>query len=524
MRRQRRRLRILAALVFLVGAVFALASATDEPLRRELERRMNASLEGYTVVLGRASFQPLGLAVDVHDLVIHQEAHPEPPVAHFGRMRASVQWSALLRGAVVADVQFERPALHVDRTHVRSEVRDDRAIQERGWQDALQAVYPLRINEVSIRGGSLTYLDEGPFEPLRITQLEARAENIRNIKVAEQDYPSTLSLTGVVFERGRVRLSGNANFMLKPHPAVRAAVAIDELVLDYLGPLAERYNLALSGGTLSAVGVVEHRPEHTELILQKAEISGVRAEYVHTGPTAPREKARARRTAEVARETLRKPEFALQIDELRVAASRLGFVNRASEPEYRVFLEDGELSVSNLSNRPEAGPARVRLDGRFMGSGDARVTAVVRPEQDGTDLGFDVQLRDTDMRKLNPLLRAYGSLDVVRGSFSLYSEISIRDGRVDGYVKPLFRNLDVYSVQQDSGENPITQLYEGLAGGVAGLLENSEREEVATKTDLSGPLEDPDTSALQVVARLVQNAFFKAILPGLDREARRGTS
>ena len=43
--------------------------------------------------------------------------------------------------------------------------------------------------------------------------------------------------------------------------------------------------------------------------------------------------------------------------------------------------------------------------------------------------------------------------------------------------------------------------------------------EVATKADVSGPLDSPQTSTWQVLVRLVQNAFIKAILPGFEREA-----
>jgi hypothetical protein len=38
--------------------------------------------------------------------------------------------------------------------------------------------------------------------------------------------------------------------------------------------------------------------------------------------------------------------------------------------------------------------------------------------------------------------------------------------------------------------------------------------------DISGPLPDPRASTLQAVGNLVRNAFFKAILPGFDREGR----
>jgi hypothetical protein len=62
------------------------------------------------------------------------------------------------------------------------------------------------------------------------------------------------------------------------------------------------------------------------------------------------------------------------------------------------------------------------------------------------------------------------------------------------------------------------KLYEGLVGGIAGLLQNRPREEVATQTSISGDIESPQTSTSETVLRLVQNAFFKAILPGFDRE------
>jgi hypothetical protein len=60
-------------------------------------------------------------------------------------------------------------------------------------------------------------------------------------------------------------------------------------------------------------------------------------------------------------------------------------------------------------------------------------------------------------------------------------------------------------------------------GGVSKLLENRPRDEVATKTDVVGRLDDPRTSTWQVIVNLIQNAFFRAILPGFDEELRRGS-
>ena len=53
------------------------------------------------------------------------------------------------------------------------------------------------------------------------------------------------------------------------------------------------------------------------------------------------------------------------------------------------------------------------------------------------------------MTLMNDLFRSYGKFDVVAGSFSFYSELKARDGNIEGYVKPLFKGMDVYDRRQD---------------------------------------------------------------------------
>jgi hypothetical protein len=61
-------------------------------------------------------------------------------------------------------------------------------------------------------------------------------------------------------------------------------------------------------------------------------------------------------------------------------------------------------------------------------------------------------------------------------------------------------------------------MYERVVSGVAKILKNRTREEVATKADVIGRIDNPRVSTVDAVIRLVQNAFFKAILPGFDLE------
>jgi hypothetical protein len=70
----------------------------------------------------------------------------------------------------------------------------------------------------------------------------------------------------------------------------------------------------------------------------------------------------------------------------------------------------------------------------------------------------------------------------------------------------------------------LKKLYEKVVGGVAHVLENHQRDEVATVADLSGPISSPHTSTWDVIVNLVSNAFVKAILPGFEREFKAAQS
>lgn len=123
------------------------------------------------------------------------------------------------------------------------------------------------------------------------------------------------------------------------------------------------------------------------------------------------------------------------------------------------------------------------------------------------------------MDTLNEVFRAHGNFDVAAGWLSVYTEMRLKGGRVDGWVKPLFSEVDVYSATQDRDEGFWHRMWEKTIGVASKLLRNRPRKEVATVVDISGQLENPRASTVQIVANLVRNAFVKAILPGLQRES-----
>jgi hypothetical protein len=485
----------------------------DRPIRARLESQVNDRLEGYSATVLGTDFKPWNLSLKIEGMTLVQDAHPDPPVARFPLADFNVQWSALFRGRVVGDAALERPAFHVNLIQLQSEWEDDTDIDDRGWQAALQAIYPLKINHLSIEGGSLTYVDEDPERPLELTNVSLVAEDIRNIRSPEREYPSPVAGTGTLFEDGSVRFDGRADFLAEPWMGLQGRVDLEEVPLDKLRPIVEDYRVEMRGGALTARGEIEYAPEHRNIHLEEVTIRGARVDYLHDPELT-------RRAVEAVNEAQQHDTTQFTADVVQLTDSELGFVNATTDPSYRLFIAGSDIRMTNLTN-VGAGESSLAVRGQFMGSGPARLDGTFRPDPDGADFDLDLAIEATDLVALNEMLQAHGNFDVASGTFELYSELVVQDGRIDGYVKPIFGEVNVYTAAQDRKKNPFKRLWEGIVEGVGNLLENK-RDEVATVADLSGSVSDPKSSNLKVVMGLIENAFFDAILPGFERDAGAG--
>lgn len=507
---------LLATPIILVLLVLVLSFFVDEPLRKRMEANLNNRLKGYTVRIERLDFHPIGFSLDLENSTIFQNDHPDPPVAFIPNLSASVEWQGLLFGRLVADFQIDRPKIYINRKQVKKEVEDPVPMKERGWQKALESIYPLKIDHFAIEGADLIYVDEGP-RPLHLKNINLRAENIRNVRSPENVYPSQVEFESTVFEKGKLIAKGNANFLAEPHVAFKAAVTLDKVELDYFKPIIERQNFIINGGVLSGAGQMEYAANIKVIEIPELTVSGLKADYIQKSEESVVEKS-AKEVNRATQEYADDPTLEVRVHRVHLTNSEVGFINKTKKPEYRVFLSDLDLKIDNFTNRSADRPATAVLKGKFMGTGDAEAKVSFRPNPGGPDMDIFIDIDGTDMRTMNDLFRAYGNFDVAGGRFSFYSEITVRKGMLNGYVKPLFQEVNVYDRRTDREKGLFRQLYEGLIGGISWLLQNTPRDEVATRTTISGKLSDPRTSTLQIISGLIQNAFFKSILPGFERE------
>lgn len=503
----------VAVVIVLLVVVFAFL---DETLRKYAERRANQTLNGYTLTIGSLDFHPIGCSVELENVVLAQAKRPDQPLLEIGKWTASIHWRKLLSGNVVSDHQIERPVVRFTRTQAAEEVADERAEKDRGWQRTVLALYPLEVNALSISDGDVTYIDSPGSKPLRLQSLQFKAENIRNIESADHEYPSEIKLDASIFDSGHLMVEGRADFLASPHAGIDADVEFMQIPLKDLLPLAGRISLQVREGILDAKGHVEYSPTVEQVHLRELAVDGLRADYVKAAVTVDKAKQAAKAVAKTVMpvDQPRPPQLTLRIDRGKITNGDVGIVNKDTTPNYRVFLGQLNMTIEDFSNHFDKGIARVDLTGRFMGNGKLTTRAVIRPQSPLPDFDLNVKIVKTKLASMNNVLRAYADVDVTEGTFAFFSEMTVQKGHVKGYVRPFFKDVDVYDPEQDKEKGFFHQVYEGLIESLTDLFKNVPREEVATEMTISGPLSDPRASTWEVLINLVKNAFFKAIIPG----------
>ena len=125
----------------------------------------------------------------------------------------------------------------------------------------------------------------------------------------------------------------------------------------------------------------------------------------------------------------------------------------------------------------------------------------------------------TQVQALNKLLEAYGHLNAKQSTFRFQLRW-IKNDRIEGYVKSFPKDVQVYDPEKESDKQTSKKIYEAVINGVLGVFKSKPTGQVATETNVSGAVENPKASTWQILEKLVENAFFKAILPEYEKSKK----
>ena len=498
----------------------------QDRLRGYVERELNSRIDRYDSRIGTLTVHPLSLAVDIERLIVRLKDHPDPPLIEMPRARAELTWRGLLHGTLVGAIAIDHPAVRLTRSQAIPVARDAKekapSIEEQQtWQDKVLSLMPVTMS-VALKDADVTYIEEKGTPPLHLSHMNLYTGPVRNIRSERGEYPTDFSLDGGINEDGTLRAQGHLDVFAKPHPSAKLDIRVENFDLGRLLPLTSRYHIRLYQGRLNTDGSVEYAPWTKLIQLRDLKVEHAFANYVYEPQARKPEKHAAKKAADKATDMARRPETIIQIERVKVVDSEFGIVNAGVDPPYRAFFNRLAVEAKNFSNRIKDKTAEVTVKGSFMGTGMLEARGMFRPENNAPDFDVSVRLAGVQARMLNDVLRAHGNIDVADGELSVYSQIKVQQGHIRGYVKPLIRRLNVYDRGQDRGKGALHTLYEGALDAATAVLENDERDEVGTKVEVKGEVQQAQIDTWHAASSLIRNAFVEVVLPTFERPIRPG--
>ncbi len=230
--------------------------------------------------------------------------------------------------------------------------------------------------------------------------------------------------------------------------------------------------------------------------------------------------------------------YPFRIDRAEVHGGEIHFLAFHTDPPVDLYLSQVEGLITNLTNvRDDIDPLMAEItasgvamdpeahrhDGALVGAknvegaGTFEFEMSLDPNAYRPTFVLAARLLDLDVTQLNALTQAYGEFDFESGRSDFVIELSARNGMIEGYAKPLFRNLVVISMRDLETDDPLRIFWEALVGAAQEVFQNQKREQFGTRFAIEGDLMNPRTNLLEVVGNVLRNAFVQAYLPKYDQ-------
>jgi hypothetical protein len=189
-----------------------------------------------------------------------------------------------------------------------------------------------------------------------------------------------------------------------------------------------------------------------------------------------------------------------------------------SEPRVDVYLQGIRATARNLTNAEDLSGSLVATfdaHARAMGSGDLDLKGKYNPYAKQPTFEIDAKLDRLKLAQVNTFLKAYGNVDAERGTLSIDTEFAASRGRFKGYVKPFIDDLQVLRWDQEE-EGFFGKLWEGVVEVAGEILEDHDKDRIATRIPFSGSVEGPEADVWSTIGGLLKNAFIESLRRGLE--------
>jgi hypothetical protein len=202
----------------------------------------------------------------------------------------------------------------------------------------------------------------------------------------------------------------------------------------------------------------------------------------------------------------------IQINRFELVNAEIFYRDPTSDPKVVVTLNEFNLVATNLNNASDNEallPSHISARGNTSGNGKLAAEVDLNALKESPDFDLTLNLDHLELTYLKDFTDAYANFTFKGGELFVSSEIAMKDGAYNGYVKPVLENVSVIDLQDESS-NFWRKVWEVIIGGTLEAFTNQRTEKFATKVPISGNVNDSEVGILSSIANVIQNAFINA--------------
>lgn len=212
----------------------------------------------------------------------------------------------------------------------------------------------------------------------------------------------------------------------------------------------------------------------------------------------------------------------IQINRFAVINGRIDLASLITKPRADLSMQRFNGEIRNIRNVEEVSgklPSPVWATGDIPGyGGTMRFDANMYLLKPMPDFNYDLRFTNIEMTKLNEMARAYANIDFERGRLNVFSEMAMNDGKLNGYVKPLTKEMKIFKLDENENRSVGRFFTELLAQGGTALLKNQKLDQVATRIPLSGTVEEVKVGLWPTIFGVLRNAYIQAFKGEFDND------
>ncbi|MBC8153638.1 MAG: DUF748 domain-containing protein, partial [Bacteroidetes bacterium] len=210
----------------------------------------------------------------------------------------------------------------------------------------------------------------------------------------------------------------------------------------------------------------------------------------------------------------------ININRFAIIDGRIDLTSLVTQPRADLSLQNVRGELRNIRNVVDQGkklPSPVVASGDMPGyGGTMNVTANMNLLKPTPDFDYNLRFEDIRLVNLNPLAREYANLDFERGTVSVFSEMAMLDGKLNGYLKPLTKDMKIFKLNEHEGRSVGRFFTELVAQAGTAVLKNQKLDQVATRIPLTGTVDDVKTSLWPTIFAVLRNAYIEAFKGEFD--------